>query len=130
MTLATSHEEIAMLTGSSKRDVSRWLRLYPTLRERWASRVHQLRRTTKLSQVEAAIERIQPASRVELIAACRTDISWLRLHEPMAAEKLLARIPAERSRQLPLFSSAVFGDHAEDNPEQLSDLGQRRAVDT
>ena len=95
-----------MLTRSSERDVSRWLRRYSTLRERWASRVHELRRTTKLSQVEAAIERIQPASKVELMAACRTDISWLRLHEPMAAEKILARIPAEHSQQMPLFGKS------------------------
>lgn len=103
MQLATSHEDIARLTGSSETDVSRWFRRYPALRQRWMSRVRQMRRSSKLSQVEATVEKVQPTSRVELLASCGADIRWLRRHEPAVAEKLLVRIPAERSSQLSLF---------------------------
>jgi hypothetical protein len=119
---SSSHAEIARTTDSSERDVKRWFRRYPALRERWTFRVHQLRRLEKLSRIESTVEAERPASRKALIAACRADISWLRRYDAVAAEKLLTGIPADRSPQLPLWRES-----AEPNAVQIFRESQARS---
>lgn len=100
---ASSLEQIAVQVGAKVSEVSRWFKRYPEIRNRWWSGVREARLSTKRERVELSIAQDQLSSRRALISSCNSEISWLRRNEPATAERLLARVPPDRSPQRVLF---------------------------